>query len=89
MRAARTNVNRVCISPDQVGMVAGILIQARKHHNRSTLQVGLALIGIFFPVGAGVVVDEVNRTNADASRIETVSAKTGYSPRHFPFLLTS
>src|SRR5580700_839313 len=47
------------------------------------------LIGIFCPVGAGVFVDAVNRTNADASRIETVSAKTGYSPRHFPFLLTS
>jgi hypothetical protein len=42
------------------------------------------LIGIFLPVGAGVVVDPVTRTNADASRIETVSAK-----RHFPFLLTS
>jgi hypothetical protein len=51
------------------------------------LGVDVELIGKFFFVSAGVFIDAVNRTNADASCIETVSAKTSYSPRHFAFLL--
>jgi hypothetical protein len=48
-----------------------------------------ALVGVDVePVGkiclvvACLIVDAVNRTNTDASCIETVSAKTGYGPRH-------
>jgi hypothetical protein len=44
--------------------------------------VDVELVGKVFPVVAYIFVDTVNRTNTDASCIETVYAKTGYGPGH-------
>jgi hypothetical protein len=44
------------------------------------VRVDVELIRKFFSVVTRIFVDAVNRTNTDASCIETVSAKTGYGP---------
>jgi hypothetical protein len=46
------------------------------------LWLDVELVGKLFSVVACIFVDAVNRTNTNASCIETVSAKTGYGPRH-------
>jgi hypothetical protein len=46
------------------------------------VRVDVELVREFFFVVTRIFVDAVNRTNTDASCIETVSAKTGYGPGH-------
>jgi hypothetical protein len=51
------------------------------------IRMNVELIGKLPAVVAGILVDTVNRTDTDASGIETISAKTGYGPGHFALLL--
>jgi hypothetical protein len=46
------------------------------------VRVDVELIRKFFSVVTSIFVNAVDRTNTDASCIETVSAKTGYGPGH-------
>jgi hypothetical protein len=46
------------------------------------LRLDVQLVGKLFSIVAYVLVDAINRTNTDASCIETVPAKTSYGPRN-------
>ena len=50
------------------------------------VRMDIELVRKFLSVVACIFVDAVNRTNTNASRIETVYAKTGYGPGHLLIL---
>jgi hypothetical protein len=48
------------------------------------VRVNIELVGKLFRILANVLIDAIDRANADASCIETVYAKTSYGPGHWP-----